>query len=53
MMIKVKFVLLRNLVSRCEEWSASRLGHFNPREKDPGAIWIRGWVKGPKPIKYR
>jgi hypothetical protein len=26
------------------EWSASRLGRFNPRERVPGTHWIGGWV---------
>jgi hypothetical protein len=31
------------------EWSASRLGHFTPREKAPGTPWIGGWV-GPSAV---
>jgi hypothetical protein len=27
-----------------DEWSASRPGLFTPRERVPGAHWIRGWV---------
>jgi hypothetical protein len=26
------------------EYSASRSGHFTPREKVPGTRWIGGWV---------
>jgi hypothetical protein len=26
------------------EWSASRPGHFTPRERAPGTDWIGGWV---------
>jgi hypothetical protein len=26
------------------EWSASRPGRFNPRERTPGTHWIGGWV---------
>jgi hypothetical protein len=26
------------------EWSASRSGRFNPRERAPGTHWIGGWV---------
>jgi hypothetical protein len=26
------------------EWSASRLGHFNPKERTLGTHWIGGWV---------
>jgi hypothetical protein len=26
------------------EWSASRPGHFTPRERAPGTYWIGGWV---------
>jgi hypothetical protein len=26
------------------EWSASRPGRFNPRERAPGTHWIEGWV---------
>jgi hypothetical protein len=29
------------------EWSASRPGHFTPRDRAPGTHWIRGWV-GPQ-----
>jgi len=29
------------------EWSASRPGSFNPRERAPGTHWIGGWV-GPR-----
>jgi hypothetical protein len=29
------------------EWSASRLGRFNPWENVPGTHWIGGWV-GPR-----
>jgi hypothetical protein len=25
------------------EWSASRTGHFTPRERAPGTHWIGGW----------
>jgi hypothetical protein len=25
-------------------WSASRPGHFTPRERNPGTHWIGGWV---------
>jgi hypothetical protein len=31
------------------EWSASRPGHFTPRERAPGTHWIRGWV-GPRAV---
>jgi hypothetical protein len=31
------------------EWSASRLGRFTPRERDPGTHWIGGWV-GPRAV---
>jgi hypothetical protein len=31
------------------EWSASRTGHFTPRERAPGTHWIGSWV-GPKAI---
>jgi len=27
-----------------DEWSASRLGHFTPRERTHGTHWIGGWV---------
>jgi hypothetical protein len=27
-----------------DEWSASRLGLFTPRERAPGTHWIGGWV---------
>jgi hypothetical protein len=30
-------------------WSASRPGHFSPRERAPGIHWIGGWV-GPRPV---
>jgi hypothetical protein len=26
------------------EWSASRPGHFTPRERAPGTYWMGGWV---------
>jgi hypothetical protein len=26
------------------EWSASRPGHFTPKERAPGTHWIGGWV---------
>jgi hypothetical protein len=26
------------------EWSESRSGRFNPRERDPGTLSIGGWV---------
>jgi hypothetical protein len=29
------------------QWSASRPGRFNPRERGPGTHWIGGWV-GPR-----
>jgi hypothetical protein len=29
------------------EWSASRPGHFTPRERGPGIRWIGGWM-GPR-----
>jgi hypothetical protein len=29
------------------EWSASRPGHFTPKERVPGIHWIGGWV-GPR-----
>jgi hypothetical protein len=29
------------------EWSASRTGHFTPRERAPSTHWIKGWV-GPQ-----
>jgi hypothetical protein len=31
------------------EWSASRLGRFNPRERVPGHHWIGGWM-GPRAV---
>jgi hypothetical protein len=31
------------------EWSASRPGHFTPRESAPGTHWIGGWV-GPRAV---
>jgi hypothetical protein len=31
------------------EWSASRPGHFTPRERPPGTHWIGGWV-GPRAV---
>jgi hypothetical protein len=31
------------------EWSASRPGHFTPRERAPGTHWIGGWV-GPRAV---
>jgi hypothetical protein len=31
------------------EWSASRPGHFTPRERAPGTRWIGGWV-GPRAV---
>jgi hypothetical protein len=33
------------------EWSASRPGHFTPREKAPGIQWIGGWV-GPRAVLH-
>jgi hypothetical protein len=27
-----------------DEWSASRLGHFNPEERSSGTHWVRGCV---------
>jgi hypothetical protein len=30
-----------------DEWLASRLGRFNPRERAPGTRWMGGWV-GPR-----
>jgi hypothetical protein len=30
-------------------WSASRSGRFTPRERAPGAHWIRGWI-GPRDV---
>jgi len=33
------------------EWSASRFGHFIPRERAPGTHWIGGWV-GPRDSLY-
>jgi hypothetical protein len=32
--------------SLLSEWSASRLGRFNPRERAPGTHWMGGWVGG-------
>jgi len=26
------------------EWSVSRPGHFNPRERASGTLWLGGWV---------
>jgi hypothetical protein len=31
------------------EWSASRPGRLNPRERAPGTYWIGGWV-GPRAL---
>jgi hypothetical protein len=31
------------------EWSVSRAGHFNPRERAPDSHWIGGWV-GPRAV---
>jgi hypothetical protein len=31
------------------EWSASHVGRFTPRERDPGTHWIGGWV-GPRAV---
>jgi hypothetical protein len=31
------------------EWSTSRPGLFNPREKEPDTHWIGGWV-GPRAV---
>jgi hypothetical protein len=31
------------------EWSASRPGHFKPRERAPRTHWIGGWV-GPRAV---
>jgi hypothetical protein len=31
------------------EWSASRSGHFTPREIAPDTLWIGGWV-GPRDV---
>jgi hypothetical protein len=31
------------------EWSASRPGHFTPRERAPGTHWIGGWM-GPRAV---
>jgi hypothetical protein len=31
------------------EWSASRPSRFTPKERDPGAHWIGGWV-GPRVV---
>jgi hypothetical protein len=31
------------------EWSASCPGHFIPRERTPGTIWIGDWV-GPRAV---
>jgi hypothetical protein len=33
-----------DLGTRGGEWSASRPGRFNPREKAPVTHWIGGWV---------
>jgi hypothetical protein len=32
-----------------DEWSASRIGRFTPRERAPGTHWIGGWV-GPRAV---
>jgi hypothetical protein len=32
-----------------DEWSASRPGRFNPRERAPDTHWIGGWV-GPRAV---
>jgi hypothetical protein len=37
-------VLLTSALVVCE-WSASRPGHFNPREEVPSTQWIGGWVR--------
>jgi hypothetical protein len=31
------------------EWSASRSGHFTPRERIPGTHWMGSWV-GPRAV---
>jgi len=31
------------------EWSASRTGHFTPRERAPATHWIGGWM-GPRAV---
>jgi hypothetical protein len=31
------------------EWSASRPGHFTPKERAPGTDWMGGWV-GPRAV---
>jgi hypothetical protein len=33
-------------------WSASRPGHFTPRERAPGTHWIGGWVD-PRAVRGR
>jgi hypothetical protein len=33
------------------EWSASRPGHFTPRERVPGTHWIGGWVSPRTEVK--
>jgi hypothetical protein len=32
-----------------DEWSASRLGRFTPKERAPGTHWVGGWV-GPRAV---
>jgi hypothetical protein len=33
-----------NLGTKCDEWTASRLGHFTPGESALVTQWVRGWV---------
>jgi hypothetical protein len=42
---------MHSLISALDrgEWSASRLGHFAPRERAPGTHWIGSWV-GPRAV---
>jgi hypothetical protein len=42
--LKVQFHSFLDLGTDGGEWSASRSGHFIPRERVPGIHWIGGWV---------
>jgi hypothetical protein len=46
-----RYVSTHSLASALDggEWSASRSGHFTPRERYPGTHWIGGWV-GPRGV---
>jgi hypothetical protein len=47
--VEVELHSFFNLAQNGSEWSASRSGRFNPREKAPGTHWIGGSV-GPRAV---